>query len=216
MEIKDFFNREYKEHKRYWWLNENRYSLDTKDHLPYYSEILKEAMILKEGRVLDIGAGEGSDSIRLALLGLEVDAVELTQVGSEKIEKFSKSKGVKINILNQNINDLDIQNKYDIILCNGVLHYIEDKISVLQKIKNATKVGGINAISLFSDFSPTPQCHEIIPVYPDSETGIIVNSYKNWKQNFKNFERNKQELSHPGFEEHSHSFIKIISKKYEK
>ena len=46
------------------------------------------------------GAGEGADAIRLAKLGYQVDAVEVSAVACEKIERFAKSEGVKITIRN--------------------------------------------------------------------------------------------------------------------
>lgn len=48
-----------------------------------------------QGGALDIGAGEGADAIRLALLGYEVDADDLSAIGAAKIEYFAEQAEVK-------------------------------------------------------------------------------------------------------------------------
>ena len=47
--------------------------------------MLEDLRTRPAGRVLDLGAGEGIDAIRLARLGYEVDAVEGSVIGAEKI-----------------------------------------------------------------------------------------------------------------------------------
>ena len=56
---------------------------------------------------------------------------------------------------------------YDVVVCNGVLHYIKDKDLVISRMQEATCDGGINVISLWSSYTPVPECHEFVPVYSD-------------------------------------------------
>jgi 2-polyprenyl-3-methyl-5-hydroxy-6-metoxy-1,4-benzoquinol methylase len=209
-----FFDRVYSDFARYWWQEETRYSLNPNDYNGINRVLIEIIMQRKKGIALDIGAGEGADAIRLARLGYKVDVIEGSAIALEKIKKYSQDEGVKIN--NYFLGSIDLfrpECEYDLILCNGVLHYIKNKISVLKKMYVMTKTSGINVVSLFSNYSPVPECHKIIDVYPDSEKGIVFKFYKNWKIIFKNFERNKIEKHHPGFPTHSHSFIKIIAEK---
>jgi tellurite methyltransferase len=214
MKINDFFNKNYSEQDFYWWKESNRYSIDENEHTEYNSIILKEAKKYESrGNVLDLGAGEGADSIRLALLGYNVDSIDISDVGVEKIKKNAFENNVKINVTCADIETFELDKNYDIILCNGSLHYIHDKIKVIQKIQEHTNIGGINCISLFSTFSAIPECHKVVSVYPDDENGTVENMYQKWNTLYCKYDRNRKEISHDEMEEHTHSFIKLISRR---
>lgn len=213
MEIKDFFNSNYMSEEFYWWKNDNRYSTDENMHTEYNATILKEAKNIGSGKVLDLGAGEGADSIRLAKLGFEVEAIEISEVGVEKIKTRAEINGVSVNAICCDMQDYIISNDYDIILCNGSLHYVEDKEKIIRNIMHHTKIGGINCISLFSTYTDIPLCHKVVPVYPDSENGVVENLYKEWGNVLCKYERNKMEISHNEMDKHNHSFIKIIKRR---
>lgn len=211
--IKEFFDNNYKKQEHYWWKNENRYSLLEEDHTPYYASILREAKRIKSGFVLDIGAGEGADAIRLASLGFEVDAVEMSSVGATKIRQLSTKMGLSVNVICIDIENFIPSKQYNIIMCNGVLHYIQNKEKIVKMMKNCTNIGGINCVSLFSDFSSVPECHKIVPVFPDSEGGTIEKLYEDWHPLFMRYDRNQIEKSHDDMEPHVHSYIKRIWRK---
>jgi SAM-dependent methyltransferase len=166
-----------------------------------------------QGRALDIGAGEGADAIRLALLGYAVEVVELSAVAAAKIEHFARQADVKINVTVADAQQYHPDGLYDVILCNGVLHYIEDKDGLISCIQDATRPGGINVVSLWSDYTPVPDCHEFVPVYSDAEDGVVTSRYKAWPKEFIYFERDKLEASHSDLPPHRHSHIKFIAKK---
>jgi SAM-dependent methyltransferase len=79
--IRDFFDRQYAAYDRYWWRDGNRYSTSPADHTSFNAAWLAEAARRRPGRALDLGAGEGADSIRLARLGYQVDAIEISGFG---------------------------------------------------------------------------------------------------------------------------------------
>jgi 2-polyprenyl-3-methyl-5-hydroxy-6-metoxy-1,4-benzoquinol methylase len=94
--VQEFFDEQYGRHERYWWRGINRYSLDPSQHTSFLAKTLELAIEKAPGRVLDVGAGEGADAIRLAKLGYAVDAIELSSVACEKIEKFAHEEGVEV------------------------------------------------------------------------------------------------------------------------
>lgn len=215
--VSDYFDRCYSAYKRYWWRRENPYSTDA-DHYPYSlltSATLRLIMGRPPGRALDIGAGEGADAIRLARCGFDVTAVEISSVGAEKIRQFADEAGVVVKVENADINDYVPDGEFDLIICNGVLHYIEDKKPVLEQMQNTTRLGGINVISLWSNFTPVPECHRTIPAFCDEEAGIVVGQYANesWRAELLRFERDKPDDAHPEEQEHTHSHIKLIARK---
>lgn len=211
--IRNFFDNNYRNYEHYWWKGDNRYSVSEKDHTPFYAFILSEARRIGHGNALDLGAGEGADSIRLAKLGFEVDAIEMSPVGAKKIQLLANDMQLKLNVICEDIEKIEPIKQYDIVMCNGVLHYVKNKNVVIEKMQRCTKSGGINSISLFSDYSPIPVCHQIVPVFADSEGGVVEQKYAEWNKLFLKYEREKLEKSHDDMEEHVHSFIKGIWRK---
>src|SRR5580692_1988379 len=198
--ISAYFDSVYLGAERYWWRRPQPYDLDP-DTFPLSLLAQQTLRALKSraaGRALDVGAGEGADAIRLAKLGYEVDAVEVSSVGAKKIECFAEEAGVhdRLRVFSSDVLDFKPDGLYDVVICNGVLHYIKDKQSVIELMQQATRPGGINVVSLWSDHTPVPDCHEFVPVYSDPEDGEVTSSYKEWPKEFIYFERDKTESAH--------------------
>jgi SAM-dependent methyltransferase len=215
MRVSDYFDGVYQAHERFWWRDPARHSIKPED---YPSSLLAQQTLRvldrrPRGRALDLGAGEGSDAIRLALLGYDVDAVELSSVGAEKIRRFAEEAEVKVRVTVADAQRYTPEGLYDVIICNGVLHYVADKESVISRMQKATCEGGINVISLWSDYTPVPECHEFVPIYSDAEDGVVTSRYKDWPKEFIYFERDKPEAAHSDLPVHRHSHIKFIARK---
>lgn len=215
MHISDYFDNVYLRHDRYWWRDQNRFALDP---AAYPCSLLTQQTLRlvadrPPGRALDIGSGEGTDAIRLALLGYEVDAVEVSPIGAKKIECFAEEEGVRVRVIAADVLDFTPHGSYDVIICNGVLHYIKDKPSAIQLMQSATSEGGINVVSLWSNYTPVPTCHQIAPVYCDDEAGTVTSYYADWPKELIYFERDKAEMAHSDLPAHRHSHIKLIARK---
>jgi 2-polyprenyl-3-methyl-5-hydroxy-6-metoxy-1,4-benzoquinol methylase len=207
----DFFDRVYRDHKRYWH-RPMLYSTNPDDFPPSWKILLEALLNCPSGRVLDLGAGEGIDAIRLARLGYEVDVVEGSAVGAEKIQAFAREARVRLNVFHADARNFTPTDKYDVVICSGLLHYIQDKEALLHKIQQATKVGGYNLMLLFSSYTAVPACHSIVDIYCDDENGVVTSSYQGW-HGYRFLERNKLETAHCDFPKHHHSYIKILAQK---
>ena len=100
MRAADHFDRLYRQTERYWWRDKDRYATNP-DAYPYSLLTQHTLRLLSDqppGRALDLGAGEGADSIRLALLGYQADAVEVSEVAAAKIGRFARDAGVQIGV----------------------------------------------------------------------------------------------------------------------
>lgn len=211
--VKNFFETVYTQSPRYWWNVPYAYSTEPDDLAPSLlgQATLRYARSRAPGKALDVGSGEGIDAIRLARLGWQVEALELTSAGSEKIRRTARQIGVDVRVHQGDIRDFETEQIYDIVICNGVLHYIDDKTSVCKRLQRITAPKGANVISLWSDYSPVPECHRIVRVYPDTERGEVLAVYGAWRKELLYFDRVKPEVAHDDMEEHAHSHIKMVA-----
>jgi SAM-dependent methyltransferase len=215
MRASDYFDGVYSNHDRYWWRQPGRYELNPDSYpLSLLTQLTLRLLSRRpHGRALDLGAGEGSDAIRLALLGYEVDAVEVSAIAAKKIQMFAQEAGAKVRVFTSDVLDFKPDGLYDVVICNGVLHYVKDKASVISLMQGATCQGGMNVISLWSTCTPVPDCHDSVPVYCDDEHGVVTSSYQDWTTEFIYFERNKPETAHSDLPDHRHSHLKLIATK---
>lgn len=215
-DVRAFFDRQYAAHGRYWWRGENRYRIEPELHTPFNAHVLKIAAGNAPGRALDLGAGEGSDSIRLAKLGYQVDAVELSSVACQKIEAFAREENVPVTVRNESILDVALEDgAYDLVVLNGSLHYVHDKAAVLARAQAASAPRAVHAVALFSTATPLSAEHSAVPVFPEPEGGGVELFYRNWDIRLLTYDRDQPEHSHPGFAPHTHSYIKLIAQRPE-
>ena len=215
MNVAAFFDELYTTHERYWWRDKDRYATSA-DAYPYSLLTQLTLRLLASrapGRALDLGAGEGSDSIRLAILGYEVDALEVSEVAAKKIRGFAAGAGVQIRVRVADVAGFIPQGPYGIVICNGLLQYIRDKETVIRRMQDATLPGGINVVSLWSSYTPVPEQHNCVPIFCDDEDGEVSKLYQEWPKELHYFERDKPETSHSDMPSHCHSHIKLIARK---
>ena len=113
-------------------------------------------------------------------------------------DKISIRAGVPVRVDVADLSSYEPDGHFDVIICNGVLHYIGEKQPVIERMQQATRRGGINVISLWSTYSPVPEYHACVPVYCDAEDGTVSQLYRDWIEEFRYFDRNKPEASHSG------------------
>jgi len=138
--MSDEYNSRYSNEEFYWGLKPDKLVVKS---IPF---------IKKNSKILDLGSGEGKDSLFLAKKGNNLTAVDISEKGIEKTNKFAKENNLKIKTEISNIKDyLNKSKKFDAIYAINVLQFIpEDKIfEVVKKMQNKTKKNGINVIASF-------------------------------------------------------------------
>ncbi|MBX3389536.1 MAG: class I SAM-dependent methyltransferase [Phycisphaeraceae bacterium] len=74
------------------------------------------ALLPRKGRALDIGAGEGRNALFLASLGLDVLAVDQSEVGMQKAARRAKEKGLHLRTRAIDLQDFDVEaNSLDVV-----------------------------------------------------------------------------------------------------
>lgn len=119
---------------------------------PYYllNNFLQK---IPKGKVLDLGSGNGKNSLFLAKKGFIVHAIDINPKAIEIFKRESKKEKLKIRIVNADIRKFSIkENAYDSILAINSLIFMrktEFKKTITQ-IKKGLKNGGVVIISGFT------------------------------------------------------------------
>lgn len=144
-------------------------------------EFVKKLPIGKKFSVLELGAGQGRNSIWLARKGNEVEVRDISKVAIDKIMEVSKKEN--LNIVGLNIDSRDkIEKDYDVIITTYMFHHLDsnDANLVLQNMKDHTKSGGYNVVTVFTkegDFYKKNT--ETKNYYP--ELGELKKIYDGWE-----------------------------------
>jgi len=108
----------------------------------------------RRGTLLDLGCGQGRDSIFLASLGYQVTAVDISKAGIDQMVKKAQTMGLEIDGIVNDIQTLKLQRKFDVILFDMLLHGFEDstQLELLRKYSNYLNQDGILCIIYPDDF----------------------------------------------------------------
>lgn len=116
---------------------------------------LKKYLKLMPGKeILDLGIGQGSNSIPLARLGYNITGVDY----STKCLEICKNNCPELNLIQSDIRTFFIEkNKYDLISSRCVLHFLhkEDVYNIINNIKTNLKFKGLVYITIFSINDPS-------------------------------------------------------------
>lgn len=169
------YDGEYRKDEYYWGLTHSLLAEQV-------TEIMRNE-IPQEKRLLDIGSGEGRDSIYFAKCGFHVDALEISLPGIEKIKLYSQSIGCKVTVIHANMIDYQIKYPYDVIYSMGSLQFLppEKRQSHFETYKRYTKTGGINAHLVFVE----KPFIEVAPDWAKNEffymSGDLAKYYHDWE-----------------------------------
>ncbi len=162
--------------------------------------------------ILDVGCGEGRNSIFLTKQGHTVDAFDLSEAGVEKAKFIAEQKGLNVNFFICDLGEFAFEKEYDVILSHGVLHLPEKDVRdrFIEMVQIHTKPGGYNIIGIFTNH---------LPATPDNapftkslfEVGELPEKYKDW--NILSHEEGTFKDSHPGGVSHEHAYERIIAQK---
>ncbi|HWA52159.1 MAG TPA: methyltransferase domain-containing protein [Patescibacteria group bacterium] len=146
--------------------------------------LINNLNILKPGTVLDIGGSDGVNDLFLAKNKFKVTNIDVDKEALEILSKESKLQNLKIETINADLNNFQINNNYDNIICFYVLHFLEKEIAInlIKDIKNHTNKNGINIIITFTNKGEFEINKKRF--YPTSEE--FIEFYKDWEILYKN------------------------------
>lgn len=136
---------------------------------------LKRYLNLIPGKeVLDLGIGQGRNSIPLAKLGYNITGVDFSYKNLERCKELCP----ELNLVRADIRNFEIEkDKYDLISSRCVLHFFhkEDMYKIIDNIKKNLKINGLVYIYVFSLEDPKLQKLTNLNTFEVLENNILHN-----------------------------------------
>jgi SAM-dependent methyltransferase len=164
-----------------------------------YVRNLQKALPKFKGSILDIGAGDG------AFLSAALGVLATSNLGIEpSIKAIAKNDDNRVNIKNIAIEDLETNEKFDLVTCFQTIEHLNNPREFITNIKRFIKPGGYFAISCHNRLSLTNKIlGEKSPIFDVEHLQVFTDqgieklfSGLNFKIVYSNKYRNKYPLSY--------------------
>lgn len=109
-------------------------------------------------RILDLGGGNGLDTIPLLKMGYTAVITDFSQEMTTQGQKLAQQEqvGDKVTFQIGDATKVDFgQDEFDIILCHNLLQYVEEVTAVLQNIHQTLRPGGIFSLMITNPHTET-------------------------------------------------------------
>ncbi len=97
-------------------------------------------------KILDLGCGQGRDSLAISRLGFQVLAVDQSEVGISQLNQIANEEKLNVKGIVSDIKEVDIK-PFDIILLDSMFHFykkdLEQETQFLKKLLDQLKTSGL-------------------------------------------------------------------------
>ena len=104
----------------------------------------------RDAKVLCLGEGEGRNAIFLAKRGFKVTAIDASNIGLEKLEKRAKEENLDIKTICMDLNEWQVDEKYDVIVASYLHMYKSERVELFNKIEESLSMDGFFVGEFFS------------------------------------------------------------------
>ena len=132
-----------------WWSDSGKFKIlhDLQPiRVQYIIDQIKPKKI-KDLNILDLGCGGGLVCEPLARLGANVTGIDFVKQNIEVAKQHAYENKLKINYSKQDLNNLKLKNKFDIIIVFEVIEHLENIPIFIKNIKSHLKINGKILIS---------------------------------------------------------------------
>jgi tellurite methyltransferase len=137
--------------------------------------------------VLDLGCGEGRDSVFFAGLGAAVTGVDLSTDGLAKARRLARQRGVRVRWIEGDMTEALPAGRFDLIFSCGTIHYVPraGRRPLFRRLAAMTRPGGRQAHVVFTGWHVHEEKGEIVDYFT---AGELREAFVEW-QVLRNGER---------------------------
>ncbi len=139
------------------------------------------AALLPPGeQVLDLGCGEGRDSVFFAAAGFAVTGVEISVAGLRKAQRLAQERGVEVRWIQGDMAHLALGGPFGLVYSCGAMHYVprDLRMRLLARLKRLTRPGGYHGFVVFTDRAVYVEKGEVIDYFVPGE---LWRAYGDWR-----------------------------------
>lgn len=147
-----------------------------------HSEVLAAAALIPPGKTLDLGCGNGRNSLYLAANGYSVTAWDKNPMSIANIERIKAAERLEnLETATADLNALTFDGEYDFILSTVVMMFLEAQTipGLIANMQRTTVPGGYNLIVAAMDTEDFP-CTVGFPFA--FKTGELAEYYSGWER----------------------------------
>ena len=129
---------------------------------------------------MDLGCGQGRNSLYLVKQGLQVTAVDQNQLALAQLERIVEQEELEMEIATYDIHQAHLTGNYDWIISTVVLMFLQaERIpAIIRDMQEHTNPGGYNLIVCAMDTEDFP-CSVNFPF--TFKEGELADYYKDWE-----------------------------------
>ena len=154
----------------------NKYDLS-----PAHPEVVDATNYIKPCKTLDLGAGQGKNSLYLSTLDFNITAVDINAKFLQDLAEISVQEKLNLNVFKHDIGEANIKDTYDFIFATDVFMYLNPTRiqSIISNIKKQTNDNGYNLI--VSALNATKYGCPLTPFPFTFMDGELREYYEDWK-----------------------------------
>ena len=140
-------------------LRDENYFTDKYGMTRTHSEVLHAATLIAPGKALDLGCGNGRNSLYLAANGFDVTAWDKNPASISNLERIRQAEGLEnLRTAIKDLNALSFDGEYDFILSTVVMMFLDAKTipGLIANMQRCTRPGGYNLIVAAMDTDDYP------------------------------------------------------------
>jgi len=128
----------------------NKYKAASAHQKEWGAKLIEELNLSGTERILDLGCGDGALTAQLAALVPQGSVLGI-DASHGMIETAHAHAAGNLSFEVHNINELDLENEFDIVFSNAALHWIRDHQILLNNVLRALHQGGVLRFNFAGD-----------------------------------------------------------------